>query len=55
MCSITKNNEKTVAKATVFRFLHLFLMFRATAAATMSASGALRMTFAQRNIAALDH
>ena len=30
-------------------------MFRAAAAAAMSASGALRMPFAQRNIAALDH
>ena len=30
-------------------------MFRAAAAAAMSASGTLRMPFTQRNIAALDH
>ena len=30
-------------------------MFRTAAAAAMSASGTLRMTLAQRNIAALDH
>ncbi len=51
LCSIT-HQRKPLPKQRFFCFLHLFLMCFAAAAGALSASGTLRMPFAQRNIAA---
>ena len=54
MCSITKNNEKP-CKANVFHFLALIFDASGSRCGSNVRVRALRMPFAQRNIAALDH